>query len=135
MDDIPPPDHFDYKYAPAPADVMPPIGDRHMMHLFHNPECAGADSTCVSRFPKKLREQLKCCPINGVNPGWGLQFVEGWDHRKIWIIVFVIFGLGSLLVAIMLTCLEKSVQDAFAVSAYMATMATVSIGFVQALLM
>ncbi|KAH7336692.1 hypothetical protein BKA65DRAFT_403098 [Rhexocercosporidium sp. MPI-PUGE-AT-0058] len=135
MDDIPPPDHVEYRYAPAPPDVMPPIGYKHMMHLFHNPECAGSDSICVSRFPKKLKEQLKCCPIKGVNPGWGLQFVEGWDMRKIWILVFGVSGLGSLVVAIMLSVLEKSMQDAFALSAYMATMATVSIGFVQALLM
>lgn len=135
LDDIPPPEHCDYKYAPAPPDVMPPIGYRHMMHLFHNPECAGSDSICVSRFPKKLKEQLKCCPIKGVKPGWGLQFVEGWNNRKIWIMVSVVFGLGSLVVAIKLTVLEKSMEDAFAVSAYMATMTTVSIGFVQALMM
>lgn len=61
--------------------------------------------------------------------------MEGWDTRKIWIIIFVVFGLGSLVVAILLTVFERSMQDAFAVSAYMVTMATVSIGFVQALLM
>lgn len=135
IDDMPPPENADYKYAPAPPDAMPPIGYKHMIHLFHSPECASADSICLSRFPKKLREQLKCCPIKGVNPGWRLQFVEGWDTRKIWIIIFVVFGLGSLVVAILLTVFERSMQDAFAVSAYMVTMATVSIGFVQALLM
>ncbi|CZS91253.1 uncharacterized protein RCO7_01513 [Rhynchosporium graminicola] len=134
LDVIPPPDHFDYRYSPAPSDVTPPIGHKRMMHLFHNPECAGADSVCVSRFPKKLREQLKCCPIKGVNPGWGLQFVEDWDYRKFGIVTFVVFVFGSVVIAIMLTYLEKSVQDAFAVSAYMATLATISIGFVQWLL-
>jgi hypothetical protein len=105
-----------------------------MMHLFHHPECAEEDAICISRFPKKLKDKLKC---NGrvVNPGWGLQFVEGWDMRKIWTIVFVVFGMGSLLVAVLWAVFERSVQDAFAIAAYMATLATVSVGFVQALLM
>ena len=134
IDDIPPAHHTEYRYDPVPPEVIPPIGDKHMMHLFHHPECAGESSICVSRFPKKLKEKLRCCPIKGVNPGWGLQFVEGWDERKIWIIVFIIFVLGSLLVAIMLLILGRSLQDAFSVAAYMATTATVTIGFVQAVL-
>ena len=134
VDDVPPPNHAEYIYAPAPPDIMPPIGYKHMMHLYHHPECAGTDSICISRFPKKLKEKLRCCPIKGVNPGWGLQFVEGWDEKKIWTIVFVIFILGSLLVAMMLLIFGRSLQDAFSVAAYMATTATVTIGFVQAVL-
>ncbi|KAK0100192.1 hypothetical protein ONS95_008530 [Cadophora gregata] len=105
-----------------------------MMHLYHHPECASTALFCVPRFPKKKREQLKWCHTKGLNPGWGLEFIEGWDMKKIWIIVFVLFCLGSLLVAAMLTIFGKSLQDAFAVAAYMVTMATVTIGFVQALL-
>jgi len=133
-DDIPPTDHAEYRYSPAPPDVMPPIGYKRIMHLYHHPEHAGAHSICLSRFPKKLKEKLRCCPIQGVNPGWGLQFVEGWDERKIWIIVFIIFVLGSLLVAMMLLIFGRSLQDAFSVAAYMATTTTVTVGFAHAFL-
>lgn len=134
IDDVPPPGYEDYRYAPAPPDVVPPIGSKRMMHLYHHPEHAGSHSICLSRFPKKLKEKLRCCPVKGVNPGWGLQFVEGWDEKKIWTIVFVVFVSGSLLVAIMLMALRRNLQDAFSVAAYMATTATVTIRFMQAVL-
>ncbi len=133
VNDIPPPEHVEYKYAPAPPDVIPPVGDRNMMHLFHHPECADEETICLSRFPKKLKEKLKC--QGGINPGWGLQFVEAWDFKKIWILVFVLFGLGSLILGVMWAVYEHSIQDAFALAAYMLTFATISIGLMQALLL
>ncbi|KAE8442247.1 hypothetical protein EG329_003718 [Mollisiaceae sp. DMI_Dod_QoI] len=133
IDDIPPPNHVEYRYLPAPPDLIPPVGDRHMMHLFQNPDCAEDEALCVSRFPKKLKEKLKC--NGGVNPGWGLQFVEGWDWKKIWLIVFAFFGLGSLLIGVLWARYEHSIQDAFAIAAYMIGFATVTVGTAQALLM
>lgn len=132
INDIPPPEHQEYKYAPAPPDVIPPVGDRHMMHLFQHPECADDEMLCLNRFPKKLKEKLKCA--KGINPGWGLQFVEGWDLRKIWILVFILFGMGSLVLGVLWAVYKHSIQDAFAIAAYMLTFATLTVGVMQALL-
>jgi hypothetical protein len=131
-DDVPPPTEKNYRYRPAPPDIVPPVGEKHLLHLFENPECAEDDESCLSRFPKKLKEMLKCS--GGVSPGWGLQFVEGWDTRKIWIIIFVFFGIGSLLIGVLWAVFEHSIQDAFSMAAYMVAFATVSVGTVQAIL-
>jgi len=103
-----------------------------MMHLFHNPECADDEALCLSKFPKKLKEKLKC--NGGINPGWGLQFVEGWNVRKIVLLVVVCFGFGSLLVGVLWAVFKHSVQDAFSIAAYMLAFVGVTIGGVQALL-
>ncbi|KAF4624031.1 hypothetical protein G7Y89_g14145 [Cudoniella acicularis] len=88
-DDIPLPQHPEYRYNPVPPELIPPVGERYMvrslakllplsnssqMHLFHTPSHAGEPSFCLSRFLKKFKEKLL---YNGtVNPGWGLQFIE-----------------------------------------------------------
>jgi hypothetical protein len=101
-----------------------------MMHLFHHPSHAEDDSICLERFPKKLKEKLKCS--GGVNPGWGLQFVDGWNIKKIWILSFVFFGLGSLVIGILWAVYGRSIQDAFAIASYIVGFATVSVGTMQA---
>lgn len=100
-----------------------------MMDLFEHPDHAEGESVCLDRFPKKLKEKLKC--NGGVNPGWGLQFVEGWDARKIWLIIFV---LGSLLIGVLWVSYGQSIQNAFTISSYMIGLATVTVGTMQALL-
>lgn len=132
VDNVPPPGHVEYRYAPAPPELIPPIGERHLLHLFQHPDCADEESICVGRFPKKLKERLQC--KGGVNPGWGLQFVEGWHWKKIWIIGFVFFALGRLLVGVLWSVYGHSIQNAFAIASYMVALGTVSVGTLQALL-
>ena len=131
-DKLPPPEDVGYRYAPAPPETMPPIGNNYLMHVFQNPDCADDDPLCLSKFPKKLKEKLSC--KKGVKRGWGLQFIEGWDGKKLWIVGFVFFGLGSLTFGIVWAVLKHSIQDAFAIAAYMVAFGTMSIGTVQALL-
>jgi hypothetical protein len=69
----------------------------------------------------------------GIKPGWGLQFVEGWNAKRIWIVCFVIFGLGSLATGTLWAVFKHSIQDAFALATYIVAFATVSVGTVQAL--
>ena len=96
--------------------------------MFQNPRCAEGSLECLKRFPKKLKERLKC--NGGVNPGWGLQFVEGWDFVKIDIIC-VFFAMGSLLLGVLWACLHHSVQDAFTIASYILTLANTGIGVLQ----
>jgi hypothetical protein len=131
-DVVPPPENTEYRYRPTPPDLVPPVGENHMLHYFHHPDHAEDEPLCLNRFPKRVKRRLKVA--GGVRPGWGLQFVEGWNMKKIWIIAFVLFGLGSLLVGVLWACFEHNVQDAFSISAYIVAFGTVSIGTVQALL-
>jgi hypothetical protein len=132
QDDVPPPEDLEYRYEPAPPQLIPPVGSNYLMHISQHPECAEDEPICLSRFPKKQKEKLKC--LSGVRPGWGLQFIEGWDSKKIWIILFVFFGLGSLAMGVLWAVFEHSIQDAFSMAAYMVAFATVSVGTVQAIL-
>ncbi|KAH8803417.1 hypothetical protein F5884DRAFT_861745 [Xylogone sp. PMI_703] len=132
QDDIPPPDHAQYTYKPTPPELIPPIGERYMMHLFQYPSHAEGDIYCLERLPKKLKEKLKC--DGSSEQGWGLYLVEGLDMRKIWLISFILFGFGSLLIGVLWAIYEHSIQDAFSIGSYMVAFATVTIGTVQALL-
>lgn len=102
------------------------------MHLFEHPDHAEDEPICLDRFPKKLKDKLLC--RGGSNPGWGLQFVEGWDMKKIWGLVFLLFGMGSLLIGVLWSVYGHSIQDAFTMAGYMVAMATVSMGTIQAFL-
>jgi len=70
----------------------------------------------------------------GVNPGWGLQFVEGWDMKTIWMIAFLGFAVGSLLVGVLWAVYGHSVQNAFAIAGYMVGLLGISLGTLQAVL-
>ena len=74
-----------YTYETMPADVMPPIGSNHLMHLFEHPEHAEVIPVLYRKIPKTLRARLVACPRKGSSVGWGLQFVEGMN----WFVVFL----------------------------------------------
>jgi hypothetical protein len=130
VDDIPPPENEQYRYVPVPIDVIPPVGDNHLMHFFHNPTCAANNPIYLPRFPKKLKEKLLC--NGGINPGWGLQFVEYWDMSRLWLPALLVFGLCSLVFGITWAVMQRSIQDAFSVAGYIVAFATLSLGSLQA---
>jgi hypothetical protein len=136
-DAIPPPERVEpqgeYRYAPMPPDVIPPIGENHLIHLFRRPGHAEDEPVCLERFPKKLRERLAVCGSAPTGLGWGLSLEEGWDCKKTWAVGFVIFVAGSAVWGILWTVFEKSIQDAFAVAGYMVSFAIVTVGFMQAM--
>lgn len=88
----------------------------------------------MQRFPKKILRPLTCPSVNPLTPGWGIQFLTSWDFAKIWFLLFIFFGLGSGLIGILWCVFKHSIQDAFAIAAYMVAFGTVSVGTVQALL-
>jgi hypothetical protein len=133
---IPPPERVghEYRYKPTPPEMIPPVGENHLMHLFQHPGHAEDEPVCLERFPKKLRERLAVCGGQLTGFGWGLSLEEGWDCKKTSAVGFVIFVMGSALWGILWTVFEKSIQDAFAVAAYMVSFAVVTVGFMQAML-
>ncbi|KAF7884178.1 uncharacterized protein EAF02_004514 [Botrytis sinoallii] len=129
----PPPDHIEYRYSPAPPEVIPPIGENNLMHLFLHPDHADEDTVCLDRFPKKLKEKLSCKKGQPTNFGWGLEFVEGWDMKSIWIVAFISW-IGSLLLGILWAVYTHSIQDAFTIAGYMVSFTAISVGAIQSLL-
>ncbi|KAH8596219.1 hypothetical protein B0O99DRAFT_686263 [Bisporella sp. PMI_857] len=133
QDIIPPPEHKDYRYNPVPPELIPPVGERYMMHLFHHPSSAHTSSICLDRFPKKLLQKLTASPTNP-SPGWGLHFVESWDNRKITGLIFFLFLSSSLLFGVLWSVYEHDTQSAFAISSYMVAFAGITVITVQAFL-
>jgi hypothetical protein len=114
--DIPPPENPDYCYAPVPVDLIPPVGEKRLMHLFNNPGCAEDVLACLDRFPKKLREKL-ACGDKAIVPGWGLDLEEGVCPKKT-AIVYMVCVLVSSIWGILWTVIGHDIGGAFTVSAY-----------------
>ncbi|MCJ1404027.1 hypothetical protein MMC11_007251, partial [Xylographa trunciseda] len=122
-------------YQPIPAALIPPIGEKHLMHLCTHPEDADdAAAVCLARIPKKLKERLFVDPASGTGVGWGVHFVEGWQYSAVWHVAFVTLLLASV---VFLTCwalFKQDVQGASGVAAYMLAFMTLAVGSLQAAL-
>jgi hypothetical protein len=125
----------EYRYDPVPPEIMPPVGEHHLLHLFKHPnDTCFAEGTqrVLRRLPKRLNEELDLQLEEDTKIGWGLHFEEGLDTTKVIIAAFVVFGLGSLAWGVVWAVFRGSIQDAFAVSAWWIAMAPLTIAFFHA---
>ncbi|KAL8853324.1 MAG: hypothetical protein Q9221_001800 [Calogaya cf. arnoldii] len=131
-DEIIPPESrkHEYRYNPIPAEIIPPIGPNHMMHLYHHPEDAEVEATCMDKIPKKLREKLRLCPNQGTRLGWGIYFVEGLNWLMIWILGSTGLVL-SILFGVIWTLLKDDMQGGFGVAACMMMSFGFTVGILQ----
>ena len=129
-----PPETKRKEYLYQPCGLIPPVGENLMAHLFHHPEHANDKAITCLRAPKKRKNKLAVCPQAGTNVGWGVHIVEGWIMSRIWLLVTLLFLLGSLVFGICWAELRFDVQGAFGVSAYMVAFATLIIGTLHAFL-
>jgi hypothetical protein len=113
---LPPLERIEYTYKPAPPEVIPPVGENYLRHLFRYPEHAEDDPVCLTRFLKKLRGKLSICGGQLSEVGWGLHLEEGWDRKKTWIVGFAISAVGSIVWGVLWMVFEHSTQDAFTIS-------------------
>lgn len=127
-----PPESRKEEYLYQACDLIPPIGENLMTHLFHHPHEANERAITFLRSPKKLKERLAVCPQMGTNLGWGIHLVEGWAMTKVWLLAMAMFLSSSLVFAITWSVLEHDLQGAFAVAAYFVTLAGLGIGTLQA---
>ena len=111
---------------------MPPVGEHLMAHLLYHPEEANELGITCLRAPKKRKERLTVSSQEGINTGWGLHFVEDWASQQIWILLFILFGIGSLIFGICWSILKRDVQGAFGVAAWMTTLVGIVVGVLQA---
>lgn len=102
-----------------------------MAHFFHNPEHAMEASITCLRTPKKRKNKLEICPIQGTKVGWGIQIVEGWIISRIWLLALAFFLVGSLVFGVCWSIFEKDVQGAFGVAAYIVALLALLVGSVQ----
>ena len=133
QDDLPPEDKKDeYRYNPVPAEIIPPVGENHMLHLINHPTHAEEDGFVLDRIPKKLRERLLVCPSRGTGLGWGIYFIEGWHLSIITIVAFTVLLAGSLAFLVCWSVLKHDVQGASGVAAYIVAFLGLAIGSIQA---
>ncbi|KAL9634823.1 MAG: hypothetical protein Q9164_003854 [Protoblastenia rupestris] len=131
-DDIPPEAKKDeYRYRPIPAEIIPPVGENHLMHLYEHPDHAEETGLCLDRMPKKLRQRLSVCPRRGTSLGWGVHFVEGLHWTKLYALGLTGLLLGVLF-GVLWAKLRDDVQGGFGIAACIMLGFTFTVGIVQA---
>ena len=127
-----PPETKGDEYLYQPCDLIPPVGEHLMTHLFHHPEHANDEQPIAFlRTPKKKKEKLVICPQKGTSTGWGIQIVEGWIIGRLWLLALSLVVFGSMVFGICWSVLEKDLRGAFAVSAYIVALIALAIGTAQ----
>lgn len=127
-----PPETRKDEYIYQPYDLIPPVGENLMAHLFHHPEDANEASITCLRAPKKRKDKLTVCPQQGTSVGWGIHLVEGWIFARIWLLALITFIISSLIFGVCWSVLHKDVQGAFGVSAYIVALLSLIFGTIQA---
>ena len=131
--DMPPESKKD-EYLYQPYDLVPPVGENLMAHLFHHPEDANETSITCLRAPKKRKMKLTVCPRQGTSLGWGIHLVEGWVVSRLWLLGLMLFTIGSLVFGVCWSVFRHDVQGAFSIAAYMVTLMGIMVGTLQAAL-
>jgi hypothetical protein len=127
-----PPEVLKDEYLYQPYDLLPPVGEALMTHLFHHPDHADTHAITCLRAPKKLHNQLRVCPRQGVGVGWGIHLVEGWLLNRVWSVALLVFLVGSLVFGICWATIRHDVQGAFGVSAWIVALVALVVGTIQA---
>ena len=126
-----PPEAKRDEYVYEPYDLIPPVGENLMAHLFYHPEHANEQAITCLRAPKKRKERLTVCPQHGTSVGWGIHLVEGWVVQRIWLLCLGLFITGSLAFGVCWTILKHDIQGAFAVAAWIIALVGLIAGCLQ----
>lgn len=46
--------------GPFQQDLIPPVGEKHMLHSYNSPQCAEVTGHLFHRIPKNIKEHLWC---------------------------------------------------------------------------
>ena len=129
LNDLPPETRDDYRYRPVPPEIIPPIGENLLMHLYDHPEDADDDGFCLDRVPKKLRKRLTCSQ----RIGWGVNFSEGLNVKKVCVLGLI--GLFTSTAFGMAWSIKRNdVQGGFGVAAFVLMALSFVTGILQAVL-
>ncbi|KAF7948517.1 uncharacterized protein EAE97_003928 [Botrytis byssoidea] len=126
-----PPSTNEYDFAPPPPPKMvPPTGPEHMLHLFQDcPSISDVNSNFyLQRIPRRKIEPIAFNANKlSENLGWGLHFVEGLNTSLAITVMFILSSVLGIAFAICWTILEKDIQGAFGVAAYITSVVTLAI--------
>ncbi|KAH0565057.1 hypothetical protein GP486_001553 [Trichoglossum hirsutum] len=92
--DMPPPSSANYIFAPS--DLLPPVGENYLMHLFHHPQDYDDEYITYVRLPKKCGTRLRVLQNRDVEIGWGINLVEGFQAARVWAMAVGVFLTSSL---------------------------------------
>ncbi|KAF2755268.1 hypothetical protein EJ05DRAFT_488788 [Pseudovirgaria hyperparasitica] len=113
-------------YDFEPHDLVPPVGEKYLLHLFKHPQDYDGELITYLRSPKRKKRL-------DVGVGWGIHLVEGFLPARVWTLMLGMFGLGSLVFAVVWVCVRRDdMQGAFGVAAWMTTLAGLSVAWAQA---
>ena len=118
-----------YEYKPVPTKHLPPIGATMMMHLFNG--CAAVPqerSYFIDLLPKKKDGPLEFQKgkIDG-NTGYGLHFREVLNYSLPLTALFVINIAASLIFGVCWSVLEKDLQDAWTIAAWISSIVALGV--------
>ncbi|KAL8770026.1 MAG: hypothetical protein Q9194_005271 [Teloschistes cf. exilis] len=119
------------EYVYQACDLLPPVGENLMTHLFHHPHEANEKAITFLRSPKKRKQRLAVCPQTGTNLGWGIHLVEGYAMTRVWSLASGMFLISSMVFAVAWSVLEHDVQGAFAIAAYVVALVGLGVGTLQ----
>jgi len=120
-DCIPPPQKvgLEYEYSPNPPKTHPPFPPEYLASLFTcNSKVDEQDDWILNQIPKRTCGELRGQKGDPAE-GWGIYFVESWDHKLISLLILVVFLVASSLFGILYSRFHFDVQGAFGVSAWM----------------
>ncbi|KAH8597178.1 hypothetical protein B0O99DRAFT_685090 [Bisporella sp. PMI_857] len=118
----------DTNYDFLANDVIPPVGEHYLMHLFHHPEDYEDELITYNRLPKKRGSRLRIGHNVDVGIGWGIHLVEGFMAHKVWTLFTSLFLVLSLVFAITWALKKGDVQGAFGVASYVGAFSVLIIG-------
>ncbi|KAM0136732.1 hypothetical protein ACHAP3_004481 [Botrytis cinerea] len=126
-----PPTTNEHDFAPPPPPKMvPPIGPEHMLHLFQDcPSVSDVNSNFyLQRIPRRKIEPI-AFNANSLseNLGWGLHFVEGLNTSLAVTVMFILSSVLGIIFALCWAILEKDIQGAFGVAAYITSVMTLAV--------
>ena len=123
-----PPETKRAEYLYEQCDLIPPVGEAFMTHWSHHPEEAWEVPHAYLRFPKRRKAELEVSLNQGPRVGWGIQIVEDWMASRVWLLGLSLFLCESPAFAICWVILERDIQGAFGVSAYVVALLTLFVG-------
>lgn len=121
----------EYKCCPTPPDlkVLPPFEKNYLMHHFLNPDhLLPAQKWIFKQLPKRMDSPLKA-GCDEFIPGWGIYFEDGWNYKKIYLLIMLATLISSLIFGICWSIFKLDVQAAFGITSCWISAAAMGLGF------
>lgn len=120
-----------YDYIPYNPDLLPPIGEERMTHLFYHPEHADDATEITQQTPKKRNEKLDPKGPLAYRQGWGIHVEDGLMLERLLFLWIMFFAGAGLAFGICWSILKHDIGGAWTVSAWISSLGALFVAFVQ----